>query len=247
MIKIEKLNKSFGKVQVLKGVDVSIEQGKIAAILGPNGSGKTTLIKCLLGLTIPTSGKIFVNGKDIKNDWHYRNNIGYLPQIAHFPENLTVKELFSMISDLRKQKADYSELVSYFEMEEFITKPLRSLSGGTRQKANIILALMFNPALFIFDEPSSGLDPLSRVRFKDRVEKEKQNGKTILFTTHLLNEVEELADEIFFLLEGNIYFHGKPQQLKEDQDQPTLEKAIASMLIKIKNNPSTAYSTIETK
>ncbi|HEY4799189.1 MAG TPA: ABC transporter ATP-binding protein [Bacteroidia bacterium] len=247
MIKIEKLNKLFGKVQVLKGVDLSIDHGKIVAILGPNGSGKTTLIKCLLGLTIPTSGTIFVNGKNIENNWQYRNDIGYLPQIAHFPENLTVKELFSMISDLRKQKADYSELVSYFEMGEFIGKPLRSLSGGTRQKANIILALMFNPSFFIFDEPSSGLDPLSRVRFKDRVEKEKQNGKTVLFTTHLLNEVEELADEIFFLLEGKIYFHGKPQQLKDEQNQPSLEKAIAAMLVKNKNNPATTYSNSEIK
>jgi len=232
MIEFSNIFKSFGKVSVLKGVNVSIERGKIAAVLGPNGSGKTTLIKCLLGLTIPTSGKISLNGRDIKNDWHYRNDIGYLPQIAHFPENLSVKELFSMISDLRKQKADYTELVSYFEMKEFIAKPLRSLSGGTRQKANVILALMFNPLVYVFDEPTSGLDPLSRVRFKEWVEKEKQSGKTVLFTTHLLNEVEELADEIFFLLEGKIYFHGNPQQLKEEQQQPTLEKAIASMMVK---------------
>jgi Cu-processing system ATP-binding protein len=231
MITITNLHKSFGKIPVLKGVNLSIEKGKIVSILGPNGSGKSTLIKSLLGLVIPSKGKISVNGKEIAGDHEYRNNIGYLPQIAHFPENLSVKELFSMVSDLRKQKADPKEYVEHFNMSTFMNKRLRNLSGGTRQKVNVILALMFNPSFYIFDEPTSGLDPVSTVRLKEWMIKEKQNSKTILFVTHLLNEVEELADEIVFLLEGKIYFQGQPQKLKDEQNEPTLEKAIASLLL----------------
>lgn len=236
MITITNLHKSFGKIPVLKGVNLSIEKGKIVSILGPNGSGKSTLIKSLLGLVVPTSGSISVNGKNISGNHEYRHDIGYLPQIAHFPENLSVRELFSMVCDLRRQKANYSKLVSHFNMDSFIDKRLRSLSGGTRQKVNAILALMFNPSIFIFDEPTSGLDPVSTVRLKEWMLKEKQNSKTILFVTHLLNEVEELADEIVFLLEGQIYFQGNPQQIKEEQNQPTLEKAIASLLLKSQTN-----------
>ena len=154
MITITNLHKSFGKIPVLKGVNLSIEKGKIVSILGPNGSGKSTLIKSLLGLVIPSKGKISVNGKEIAGDHEYRNNIGYLPQIAHFPENLSVKELFSMVSDLRKQKADPKEYVEHFNMSTFMNKRLRNLSGGTRQKVNVILALMFNPSFYIFDEPT---------------------------------------------------------------------------------------------
>ena len=104
MISIENLHKKFGKNQVLKGIDLEIDQGGIFAVLGPNGSGKTTLIKSILGMVVPNSGSIKLNGKSVKNDWKYRNNIDYLPQIANFPGNLSVKELIRMIKDLRSYK-----------------------------------------------------------------------------------------------------------------------------------------------
>ncbi len=230
MVEVTNIEKSFGRLQVLKGINTQIEKGKIVAVLGPNGSGKTTLIKCILGLVIPDKGKIFVNGRDIKNDFNYRNDIGYLPQIARFPENLNVTELFEMIRDLRKSEGNSEELVSIFGITDFLNKPLRSLSGGTRQKVNVILSLMFNPLLYIFDEPTVGLDPISRVRFKEWVKKEKSLGKTALLVTHLLSEVDELSDELIFLLEGKIYYKGTPGELKESQKENTLEKAIARLL-----------------
>lgn len=237
MVEVKNIQKSFGKLNVLQGVNVSIPTGKVIAILGPNGSGKTTLIKCILGLVIPDNGDIYIDGENIKNNWKYRNNIGYLPQIARFPENLTVIELFKMIQDLRKNQSvknnpeqTCSHFVSLFQIQSFLSKPLRSLSGGTRQKVNVILSLMFNPDLYIFDEPTVGLDPISCVRYKETVLKEKENGKTILLTTHILNEVEEMADEIIFLLEGKIYYQGSPKNLMTSKQENTLEKAIAKML-----------------
>ncbi len=236
MVKIQNIEKSFGKLSVLKGINLNIEKGKIVAVLGPNGSGKTTLIKSILGLVIPDKGEIFVNEKSIFHNCEYRNHIGYLPQIARFPENLNVNELLSMIEDLRKSKAEKEELFSLFEIHDFLNKPLRSLSGGTRQKVNVIISLMFSPDIYIFDEPTVGLDPISRVRFKEWVKQEKQNEKTALFVTHLLSEVDELADEIIFLMDGKIYYKGSPQELKSVQEENTLEKAIAKMLEKEKSN-----------
>ncbi|MBI4946984.1 MAG: ABC transporter ATP-binding protein [Bacteroidetes bacterium] len=237
MVEVKNIEKSFGKLTVLKGVNVHILKGKVIAILGPNGSGKTTLIKCILGLVLPDKGDILVGGENIKNNWTYRNNIGYLPQIARFPENLSVSELFRMIRDLRKNQNTCSnsekccsELVSLFQVQTFLNKPLRSLSGGTRQKVNVILALMFNSDLYIFDEPTVGLDPISCVRYKETILKEKQKGKTILLTTHILSEVEEMADEIIFLMEGQIYYQGSPKELMANKKAHTLEKAIAKML-----------------
>lgn len=230
MITIENIEKSFGKLPVLKGINIRIGKGKIAAVLGPNGSGKTTLIKCILGLVVPDKGEISVNGRDVKKNYSYRNDIGYLPQIARFPENLNVKELLEMIQDLRKTKGEPGKLLSVFGINEFLNKPLRNLSGGTRQKVNVVLSLMFSPQIYIFDEPTVGLDPISRVRFKEWIKNEKRNGKTALLVTHLLSEVEELADEVIFLLEGNVYYKGSPQELKSAQAEDTLEKAIAKML-----------------
>lgn len=236
MVEIKNIEKSFGKLTVLKGVNVNISRGKVVAILGPNGSGKTTLIKCILGLALPDKGEILIGSENIKNNWKYRNNVGYLPQIARFPENLTVSELFRMIQNLRKNQKNENnpeilcaELVLRFQVQPFLNKPLRSLSGGTRQKVNVILSLMFDPDLYIFDEPTIGLDPISCVRFKETIFKEKDKGKTILLATHILSEVEELADEIIFLLEGNIYYQGSPKNLMAVKKENTLEKAIAKL------------------
>ncbi len=236
MVEIKNIEKSFGKLNVLKGINININKGQIIAILGPNGSGKTTLIKSILGLVIPQKGEILINGKNIKHNESYRKDIGYLSQIAKFPENLNVKELFKMIEDIRGEKGNTEVLIDFFAMQPHLNKPLRSLSGGTKQKVNVILSLMFNSELYIFDEPTVGLDPISRVKFKEWVKKEKQNGKTAILSTHLLSEVEELADEIIFILEGKIYYQGSPQELKIKYNEPTLERAIAKMLEQYNHN-----------
>jgi Cu-processing system ATP-binding protein len=225
------LYKAYKKNPVLKGVDLEFRKGAITAVLGPNGSGKTTLIKCMLGMVIGQQGEILVDGVNTGKDWHYRKDIGYLPQIARFPENLKVKELITMVSDIRGQDADYSVLSAAFGLEPFMNKPLRNLSGGTRQKVNILLAFMFNSTYYILDEPTAGLDPLAMVHFRELVIRERNAGKAILMTTHIVQLVEELADEVIFLLEGKIYFRGGVQELKEKYDGGSLEQAIANILI----------------
>lgn len=231
MINVKRLHKKFGKNQVLKGVDLEIDNGGIFAVLGPNGSGKTTLIKCILGMVIPTSGEIEFEGKKIKNNWKYRNKIDYLPQIANFPSNLTVEELVTMIKDLRDVKiTEDKNLIELFMLEPFLNKKLGNLSGGTKQKVNIVLAFMFDSPLIILDEPTSGLDPISLIRLKGLINSEKQKGKTILITSHIMNFVEEIANDIVFLLEGKIYFKGSISELKKQTNESDFEHAIASIL-----------------
>lgn len=232
MVSIQDLHKKFGKNEVLCGVDLEIDQGGIFAILGPNGSGKTTLIKSILGMVIPGSGSISVLGKSIKNNSAYRHQIDYLPQIANFPSNLKVKELIRMIKDLRGNTTEDSRLIDLFKLGPFLDKKLGNLSGGTKQKVNIVLTFMFDSPLIILDEPTTGLDPISLIRLKDLINVEKGKGKTILITSHIMSFVEEVSDEIVFILEGRIYFKGSIDQLKTETNQANFEHAIASILTK---------------
>jgi len=230
MVSIQDLHKKFGKNQVLSGLNLDISEGGIFAVLGPNGSGKTTLIKCLLGMVLPNKGNISVLGENVKNSSSYRHKIDYLPQIANFPSNLKVKELIKMIKDLRGNTTIDQDLISLFKLEPFLDKKLGNLSGGTKQKVNLVLTFMFDSPLIILDEPTSGLDPISLIRLKDLIQKEKTKGKTILITSHIMSFVEEVSDEIVFLLEGKIYFKGSITELKNKTNQPDFEHAIASIL-----------------
>jgi len=230
MVSIQDLYKTFGKNQVLCGVDLNIKKGGIFAVLGPNGSGKTTLIKCILGMVLPNKGTIRIQDQNIKNNSEYRHQIDYLPQIANFPSNLKVSELIKMIKDLRSKTNEDKQLIELFKLEPFMDKKLGTLSGGTKQKVNIVLTFMFDSPLIILDEPTSGLDPISLLRFKDLIQIEKAKGKTILITSHIMSFVEEVSDEIVFLLEGKIYFKGSIPELKEKTKQPDFEHAIASIL-----------------
>jgi Cu-processing system ATP-binding protein len=230
MVSIQNLHKKFGKNEVLKGVDLNIKDGGIFAVLGPNGSGKTTLIKAVLGMVIPNIGTITVQGENINKNSEYRHKIDYLPQIANFPSNLKVRELIRMIKDLRKNTNEDQRLIELFKLEPFLDKKLGNLSGGTKQKVNIVLTFMFDSPLIILDEPTTGLDPISLIRLKQLIQAEKAKGKTILITSHIMSFVEEVSDEIVFLLEGRIYFKGTISELKTKTNQPDFEHAIASIL-----------------
>lgn len=232
MIEIKGIKKSFGKLDVLKGFDFSLSDRKITAVLGPNGSGKTTLIKSILGLVIPSHGEILYKGSSIFNNWDYRKEIGYLPQIARFPENLRVSELLKLIEEVRNETGNSDELISRFDLESFLHKKLYQLSGGTRQKVNIVLTFMFDCPVYILDEPTSGLDPIALIRLKDLIQYKKEEGKTFLITTHIMTLVEELSDELIFLLEGQIYFSGTYGELMTAQKEENLERAIAKILEK---------------
>ena len=232
MIRVEGLHKSFGKLTVLDNLDLTINQGGIFVILGPNGSGKTTLIKSVLGMVVPDTGNITINNQVVLKKWQYRDNIDYLPQIANFPSNLSVSELLKLVMELRDKPIRDQELITLFELEPFLDKKLGHLSGGTKQKVNIVLTFMFNSDLVILDEPTSGLDPIALLHLKNLIRTEKEAGKTILITTHIMSFVEEMADEIVFLLDGKIYFKGTVQELQTKTEQQDLEHAIANILEK---------------
>ncbi len=230
MVSIQNLHKRFGKNIVLRGIDLTIKEGGIFAVLGPNGSGKTTLIKTILGMVIPKKGTIEVLEQNIKKNASYRHQIDYLPQIANFPSNLKVKELIRMIKDLRGKTDRDQELIKRFQLEPFLNKKLGTLSGGTKQKVNILLTFMFDSPLIILDEPTTGLDPISLIHLKEIIQKEKEEGKTIIITSHIMSFVEEVSDEIVFLLEGKVYFRGSISELKSKTKQPDFEHAIANIL-----------------
>ncbi len=230
MIEIKNLHKKFGKLTVLDGLDLNITKGGIFAILGPNGSGKTTLIKCLLGMVIPNKGEISINEESVLKKWNYRNHLNYLPQIANFPANLSVIELINMVKNLRPKEANEQELINLFGLNLFLNKKLGNLSGGTKQKVNLVLTFMFDSELIILDEPTTGLDPIALIHLKDLIRQEREKGKTILITTHIMSFVDEMADEIVFLLDGKIYFKGSVDKLKEQTNKANLEHAIATLM-----------------
>ena len=183
-------------------------------------------------MVIPDNGTISINGNSIKNKWNYRNEIDYLPQIANFPANLTVQELIKMIKDLRNLRGEDQQLIDLFKLSPFLNKKLSNLSGGTKQKVNLLLTLMFDSPLIILDEPTTGLDPIALLHLKKLILQEKAKGKTILITSHIMSFVEEMADQIVFLLEGKVYFKGDITALLTQTDEPNFEHAIANLLTK---------------
>lgn len=205
MINIANLCKSYGKFDILKSISINIDKGQIVTLMGPNGSGKTTLLKCILGLVIPDRGEINVDGVNIKNNFEYRHKIGYMPQTAFFPENLKVSDVIQIIKEIRGVKtATDNDVYESYGIENFNGKKISSLSQGMKQKVSSALTFMFDSEILILDEPTAGLDPLSAEFMKEKIRREKEKGKLIIITTHILNEMEELSDRLIFLLEGEV-------------------------------------------
>ena len=232
MIRIRELDKRFGSAHVLRAVDLDIVGGRVTAIVGPNGAGKTTLMKMILGLTRIGEGRILVDGERVGDDPAYRAHIGYMPQIARFPENLTGAELIAMMRDLRGGAAEVDDgLITRFQLADHLGKPLRVLSGGTRQKVNAVLAFLFRPELLVLDEPTSGLDPVASSTLKDKIAEVRAAGRTVIVTSHVLSDLDAIADDIVFLNEGRVGFAGAVHDLKLATRQLSLERAIAQVML----------------
>ena len=223
--------KRFGRRTVLAGLDAEIRTGRITALVGPNGAGKTTFLKVLLGLARPTAGQVAIDGVILDGSPDYRAQIGYMPQIVHFPAHLRGSDLMTMVTALRggTTQPDLS-LAEAFDLGDTMRRPLGELSGGTRQKINAVLAFAFAPKLLILDEPTAGLDPLAARVLKDRILAERARGTTVLITSHVLPELEELADDVLFLVEGKTAWSGAVKALTHGTGERTLERAVARLL-----------------
>jgi Cu-processing system ATP-binding protein len=231
VIEARHITKTFGTLRVLDDLSLSIGPRRITGLVGPNAAGKTTLAKIILGLTKADCGTLEIDGAPIGADDSYRSRIGYMPQMARFPENLSARELFEMLTDLRRPTRPVDdELVERFNFAGALDKPIRMLSGGTRQKVNAVIAFLFRPDLLILDEPTAGLDPVSSGILKDKIFAEKAAGTTFLLTSHIMSELDELADDVAFINEGKVAFAGALAEIKRVTRQSNLERAIAEMM-----------------
>lgn len=234
MIVVQNVTKQFGKLNALDDVSVQCNSGECVLLIGPNGSGKTTLIKSILGMVIPNSGTIFFNKKDIATDWTYRAKIGYMPQIGRYPDNMTIGHVLEMMKDIRGNQLDKldEDLIDAFKLKGLLNKRMRTLSGGTTQKVSAALAFLFNPDVLILDEPTAGLDPIATEILKEKIHLEKQKGKLIMITSHVLSDLDDLVTEVIYMQEGKLGFHRSMQELRKETGEEKLSKAIAHIMLK---------------
>jgi Cu-processing system ATP-binding protein len=226
------LRKRYGPLEVLRGVDARFEPGRVSAILGPNGAGKTTLLKCLLGLVRPDEGHVEVGDARVNGEAAYRRDIGYMPQLPRFPGNLSGHDLVALLADLRGfDGVPDEELIERLGLSDELAKPFRNLSGGTRQKVNAALAFRFRAPVLVLDEPTAGLDPVASRTLKEKVRRERDLGRTVLLTSHDLGQVEALADDILFLLDGRVRYRGSLESLLSATGHADLEGAVAELLL----------------
>lgn len=231
MIELEGIGKKFGSLHALNDINISFTAGKSYALIGPNGSGKTTMIKSILGMVIPTRGDIRVDGKSIGNDWKYREKIGYMPQIGHYPQNMRIGQVIDMMKNIRREKMETDEeLIEAFKLNGIYDKRMHAMSGGTRQKVSAALAFLFRAPVLILDEPTAGLDPVSAEILKSKIIREKAAGKLMIISSHILSDLDELCTDVVYLFEGKIEYHDSLEDLKVQTGENRLGKAIANMI-----------------
>lgn len=215
VVNVENLHKSFGKFKALNGVNMSLNEGEVFGFIGPNGAGKSTTIRILLGILKATDGKAEIFGKDAwSNAVDIHRRLAYVPGDVNLWPNLTGGEVIDLMMKLRGggRKDLRDELVERFALDP--TKKCRTYSKGNRQKVALVAAFASNAELFIFDEPTSGLDPLMEQIFQEYVVKVKNEGKTVLLSSHILSEVEKLCDRVGIIRQGEIIESGSLDELR---------------------------------
>jgi ABC-type multidrug transport system ATPase subunit len=215
MIEIKEVTKYFGSIKAVDCVSFNVKRGEAVALLGPNGAGKSTLIKCILGI-LDFKGKIILNGLDIRdNPKEAKALIGYVPQEAVFYD-MTAIEILSFFGAIRRvDKKKIEEVLDLVGLKEHALKPTSALSGGMRQRLSFAIALLSNPPIIILDEPTSNLDAHARADFLKLIKELKENGKTVLFSSHRLDEVDFLADRVLVMKSGKLILESAPQKLGE--------------------------------
>lgn len=227
---LENLQKNYGAKQVLKGIDLTVERGQIIGYIGPNGAGKSTTIKILLGLESDYCGSIEIFGEKISgNNLEYKRRIGYVPEIAELYDNLTAMEYLTFVGELyglEHRDADYKaeKLMETFGLIDVYHSRIASFSKGMRQKVLIISSLIHNPDLLFLDEPLSGLDANSVMVFKEILSVLAAQGKTIFYSSHIMDVVEKISNRIILINDGKIVADGSFNELREQNKEGTLEQ-----------------------
>lgn len=203
MIDIKDLTMKYKNGKGVSNISISVQNGEVKGLLGPNGAGKSTTMRSLMGFLIPSEGILKVEGIDtLENPVDAKKIIGYLPGDPQLPQNLNSKTLFKLGADMRSHSTDYAmELAEKFELE--IEQSLKELSKGNRQKVALILALLHKPKALILDEPTSGLDPFHQRTFFEIIKKFAEDGASILLSSHIISEVEKVADSMAVLKDGS--------------------------------------------
>jgi ABC-2 type transport system ATP-binding protein len=231
-ILVQGLTKSFGPVKVLEGIELKVKQGTIVALLGPNGAGKTTIIRILSTLLPPDSGIVLVNGYNVVTDANrVRESIGLTGQYAAIDEYLTGRENLEMMGRLYHLSADDSkrraaELLEQFDLTEAASRPAKTYSGGMKRRLDLAASLIATPPIVFLDEPTTGLDPRSRLAMWGVIEQLVKGGTSILLTTQYLEEADKLADRIAVLDHGKIIAEGTADELKNRVGKGRLELVV---------------------
>ncbi len=229
MIEVENLIKNFGSTKAVKGITFTVNDGEIYGLLGPNGSGKSTTMKILSGIMKPTSGRVVVNGIDVSRDaLGVRRIVGYVPETPVLYESLTPVEFFNFVGSVRRvPKEDLQErvetFVRAFGIEKYLGEMIGSLSFGTKQKVSLISAMLHDPEVLILDEAMNGLDPKSARILRERLLQFREEGRSIVFSTHVLALAETICDRVGVIYNGEIIAEGTVEQLKEFAHEESLE------------------------
>lgn len=228
ILRLEHVRKRYGQKEVLKDINFSVNSGEIIGYIGSNGAGKSTTIKIILGLIDDYEGDVYVFGEKIRGETDYKKKIGYVPEISDMYDNLTAYEYISFIGMLygissQKAVSKGKEMMSVFGIEDAMDGRIHTFSKGMRQKLSIITGMLHNPDILFLDEPLSGIDANSVLVFKEIMQGLKNAGKTIFYSSHILEVVEKISDRILLLNEGNIVIDGTVEEVMRKQSESSLE------------------------
>lgn len=214
LLKCEKLTKNYGGLLALNNIDLTVENGKIVGLLGPNGSGKTTFIKILNGLLTPTSGKIYING--MEPGVETKKIVAYLPDTSYLNSWMTVEQIVEMFADFY---ADFRKELAFEMLSKLGITPkvkLKTLSKGNKEKVCLILVMSRNALLYVLDEPIAGVDPATRDYIISTILNNYNTEASVIISTHLISDIEQILDDVIFINTGNIVLHKTVDEIREE-------------------------------
>jgi len=235
MLEVERLSKYFGEVKAVHDLSFSVRNGEVFGLLGPNGAGKTTTIKTIIGLIDPTDGRVRVDGINvIEQPLEVKKRIGYVPENCALYENLTAREYLQLVGNLHhlpeeKISSQIEKLMANLDLTDAIDRRMTGYSKGMKQKILLTSALLHNPALIILDEPFSGLDSNSAAVFKQLITQLSESGKTVIFSSHVLEVVEKLCERLVIIHEGMKLAEGDVTEIMAQAGETSLDKAFSRL------------------